>query len=214
VTRVVETVLFDLGGVLVEWDPRHLYRQLLPDDRTVEDFLAEVGFAEWNRAMDAGERTWEEAVADLAARYPHRHELIAAYPRRFGDTLAGAVDGSVALLHRLHERGTRLLALTNWSAETFPVARERFAFLRLFEGIVVSGEERLAKPDPAIFDLVVRRYGLEPAATLFVDDDEHNVLAARAAGLQAVRFTDPPALEAELSRRGLLGRGRPDGGPG
>ena len=199
-----DCVVFDLGGVLIEWDPRHLYRRLLPDDPAVEAFLDEVGFDEWNHAMDAGVGTWSAAVAELAARHPHRRELIAAYPARFLETLAGPIEGSVTLLGELHERGTRLVALTNWAAETFAMARGQMPFLDLFEAVVVSGEERVAKPDPAVFDLVVRRFDLDPARTLLVDDRAANVEAAVTAGLQAVLFTGPDRLRADLVRMGLL----------
>lgn len=197
-------VVFDLGGVLIEWDPRHLYRELLPTDAAVEDFLDEIGFEAWNHTMDAGEGTWTDAVERLAQQHPHHRELIAAYPARFTETLAGTIAGSVAVLQELHDAGTRLIALTNWSAETFAVARGEMDFLTLFEEVVVSGEVRVAKPDPAIFDLVLRRYRLDPAATLFVDDRPVNVDAAAAAGMQALLFTDPPALRRELTRLGLL----------
>lgn len=202
--QAARTVVFDLGGVLVDWDPRHLYRQLLDSDAEVDAFLDEVGFADWNHAMDAGEGTWAESVAELCARFPHRTELLAAYPRRFGETLAGPIQGSVDVLHALHRRGTPLYALTNWSAETFPVARSRFEFLQLFAGILVSGEERVAKPDPAVFALLVDRFGLEPSSTVFVDDRQVNVEAAEQAGLRGLLFTDPATLSRDLSRLGLL----------
>ena len=199
---VPTTVVFDLGGVLIDWDPRHLYRRLLPEDE-IEEFLDEVGFAAWNYAQDAG-GSWDEAVERLAARHPHRRELIAAYPARFPETLAGPVPGSVELLRDLHAAGVRLLALTNWSAETYPHAEATFDFLTLFEDIVVSGAEGIAKPDPAVFALLVDRYRLDPAATVFVDDSPVNVAAAAAAGLRAVRFTDADTLRGDLSRLGLL----------
>jgi 2-haloacid dehalogenase len=199
---VPSTVVFDLGGVLIDWDPRHLYRRLLPEDE-IEEFLDEVGFAAWNYAQDAG-GSWDEAVERLAARHPHRRELIAAYPARFPETLAGPVPGSVEVLRDLHAAGVRLLALTNWSAETYPHAEATFDFLTLFEAIVVSGAEGIAKPDPAVFALLVDRYRLDPAATVFVDDSPVNVAAAAAAGLRAVRFTDADTLRDDLSRLGLL----------
>jgi 2-haloacid dehalogenase len=200
---VPTTVVFDLGGVLVDWDPRHLYRRLLPAGE-VDGFLDEIGFAEWNHAQDAG-GSWAEAVETLSARHPDRRALIAAYPARFPETLAGPVPGSVELLRELHERGTRLLALTNWSAETFPYAEETFDFLRLFEGVVVSGVEGVAKPDPAVFRLLVDRYGIDPGRTVFVDDSPTNVAAASAAGLRGLLFTDAGRLRRDLSALGLLG---------
>ena len=195
------TVVFDLGGVLVDWDPRYLYRQLLPAHE-VEPFLAEVDFAGWNRRADSGDR-WADVIAQQTERHPHRAELLAAYPARFPETLGGEVPGTVALLRDLHAAGVRLLALTHWSAETFPHARAKFAFLSLFEDVVVSGEERLAKPDPDLFRLVLDRYALEPARTVFVDDSARNVAAAAEAGLVGLRFRDADRLRADLARLGV-----------
>ena len=203
----VTTVVFDLGGVLIDWDPRYLYRQLLATDEAIEAFLDEVGFPGWNHAVDAGTTTWTDAVAALAAAHPHHRELIEAYPLRFAETLAGPIEDSVEVLRELHELGLRLLALTNWSAETFPVALERFDFLALFDDIVVSGAERVAKPDPEIFALLVRRHGLDPSRTLFVDDKQANVDAAGRAGLVGVLFTDAVTLREDLESAGVLHRG-------
>ena len=201
-STVPTTVVFDLGGVLIDWDPRHLYRRLLPEDE-VDPFLDEIGFAAWNHAQDAG-GSWDEAVDRLAARFPHHRDLISAYPARFPETMTGPVPGTVELLRELHARGTRLLALTNWSAETYPHAVATFDFLSLFEDVVVSGVEGVAKPDPAVFALLVQRFDLDPAATVFVDDSPGNVDAAAAAGLQAVLFTGADDLRRDLSRLGLL----------
>ncbi|MGZ4639670.1 MAG: HAD family hydrolase [Actinomycetes bacterium] len=195
------TVVFDLGGVLIDWDPRHLYRRLLPDDE-IDDFLDEIGFAEWNHAQDAG-GSWDEAVEALAARHPHRRELIAAYPRRYPETMAGPIEGTVRLLTQLRAAGTRLLALTNWSAETFHHALSTFGFLEMFEDIVVSGVEGVAKPDPRLFTLLIERFALVPAETVFIDDSAANVAAAAELGLTALRFRDPDALRADLRRLGL-----------
>jgi 2-haloacid dehalogenase len=195
-------VVFDLGGVLIRWDPRHLYRQLMREDE-IDAFLDEVGFQAWNHVQDAG-AAWVPAVEEHAALFPHRRKLLAAYPARFAESLDGPVEGTVAILAELHAAGTRLVALTNWSAELFPHAEAAFDFLALFEGIVVSGREGVAKPDPAVFDLLLSRYDLDPARTVFVDDSPANVAAAAAAGLQALTFTGPDRLRADLSRLGLL----------
>jgi 2-haloacid dehalogenase len=202
----VTTVVFDLGGVLIDWDPRYLYRRLLDSDEEIDAFLDEVGFADWNHEVDAGRHSWAEAVEALSTRHPHHRGLIEAYPQRFTETIPGPIHGTVEVLVELHATGTSLLALTNWSAELFTVARERFEFLQLFDGIVVSGEERVAKPDPRIFRLLVDRYGLEPARTLFVDDRQDNVVAAEAVGLRGALFTGPDDLRRALSRLGLLPR--------
>jgi 2-haloacid dehalogenase len=200
-------VVFDLGGVLVDWDPRYLYRRLLPDDE-VEEFLAEVDFLAWNHLADAGGR-WADAVADHARRFPHRAELLAAYPERFAESLGGEVPGTADVVRDLHRDGVRLLALTNWSAETFPHARERFRVLDLFEDVVVSGVEGVTKPDPAVFRLLLDRHGLVAGDTVFVDDSAANVAAATAVGLVGVRFVDADRLRSDLGRLGLLVREPP-----
>jgi 2-haloacid dehalogenase len=199
----ISTVVFDLGGVLIDWDPRYLYRRLLATDEEIEAFLDEVGFASWNHEVDAGRTTWADAVEALATAHPHRRDLIEAYPARFTHTMSGPIDGSVEVLRELHAQGVQLLALTNWSAETFPLARERFDFLGLFDGIVVSGVERVAKPDPEIFARLVGRHGLDPARTLFVDDNQPNLDAAENVGLVGLLFTDPATLRYDLRRLGL-----------
>jgi 2-haloacid dehalogenase len=200
----ITTVVFDLGGVLIDWNPRYLYRKLMAEEE-IEPFLTEVGFFAWNHAQDAG-GPWSDAVEALAAAHPHRRELIAAFPERFPETLGGSIDGTVALLDELYGAGrTRLLALTNWSSETFPVAIETFGFLEHFEGIVVSGDEGVGKPDPALFQILLDRYGLVPDETVFIDDSPVNIEAAAGLGLVALHFSGPDALRADLSRLGLLG---------
>ena len=193
-------VVFDLGGVLVDWDPRHLYRQLFDDPAAMERFLAEVCTPAWNLAQDAG-RPFAEATALLRARHPGQAALIDAYHLRWPEMIAGDIPGTVALLEALHAAGTPLYALTNWSAETFPVAEARFGFLRLFRGMVVSGKERLVKPDPAIYRLLADRFGLAPRHCVYVDDSAPNAEAATRLGMHGIRFTTPEALASEL--RGL-----------
>lgn len=201
----IDTVVFDLGGVLIDWNPRHLYRKIFGDDvETMEWFLANVCNSEWNLRQDAG-RTWHDAVAEAEARYPQHAQHIRAYRDRWEETLGDAIDGSVAVLDELRSRPVRLLALTNWSAETFPIGRQRFPFLQWFEGILVSGEERLIKPDRAIYDLLAQRYRVEPARAVFIDDSAVNVEGARHAGLHAIHFRDPSALRSELAALGVLG---------
>lgn len=202
-TGPIDTVVFDLGGVLIEWDPRPLYRTFGLDDAAIAAFLSETGFFEWNHHLDAG-GDWGESVAELSARFPKYAELIAAYPARFAESLVGPVPGTVELLGDVHQRGVRLLALTNWSAVTFVHARRRFAFLDLFESIVVSGEERLAKPDPAIFALLLQRFDLDPGRTLFIDDSTANIESARALGLRTVHFAGAEHLREVLSSLQLM----------
>ena len=197
------TVVFDLGGVLIDWDPRYLYRQLFDDPDEMESFLAEVTTAEWNAHQDAG-RPWAEAIELLVAEHPERQELIEAFHARWPEMLAGEIPGTVHVLAELRAAGVRLVALSNWSAEMFPIARERFDFLAWFEGIVISGDVGVNKPDRRIFELLIDRFGIEPAAALFIDDSAANVDAAAALGFHAIHFTDPTALRVELVRLGLL----------
>jgi 2-haloacid dehalogenase len=197
------TVVFDLGGVLIDWDPRYLYRQLFDDPDEMESFLAEVTTAEWNAHQDAG-RPWAEAIELLVAEHPERRELIEAFHARWPEMLAGEIPGTVHVLGELRAAGVRLVALSNWSAEMFPIARERFDFLAWFEGIVISGDVGVNKPDRRIFELLIDRFGIEPAAALFIDDSAANVDAAAALGFRAIHFTDPTALRVELVRLGLL----------
>lgn len=196
-------VVFDLGGVLIDWDPRHLYRDLIPNKAEREFFLSEVCGPEWNVQQDAG-RTIAEANADAIARHPDKRDLIEAYYGRFDAMMKDAIHGTVAILEELHARGTPLYALTNWSAETFHHGERRFAFLERFEGILVSGREGLKKPDPAIFRLLCERFSLEPAACVFIDDSARNVESAAALGFVAHHFAGPETLHMALAGHGLL----------
>ena len=201
----MQAIIFDLGGVLIDWDPRYLYRPIFGEDvAAMEDFLARVCPPDWNRQMDAGV-PFADAVAQRQREFPEHADLIALWQDGWPQMLRAAFPDTVAILAELRQRGHRLVALTNWSAETFPIARERFEFLGWFEDIVVSGVERLAKPDPRIFRLTLERNGLEPAGTVFIDDLPANIGAAAALGLDAVHFQGARDLRADLGRRGLLG---------
>ena len=193
--------MFDIGGVLLEWDPKLVYQELLPDPADVDRFLAEVCTAEWNATLDAG-RPFDEACEDLASHHPDLAELIHAWKRQ-DEMIAGEVAGTADLVARLHDAGTPLYLLTNMPAEVFAARRRRYRVLRRFDGAVVSGEEGVLKPSPEIFAILRDRYSLAPASTLFVDDLEVNVAGARAAGFLAHRFVGPPALAAQLRAHGL-----------
>jgi 2-haloacid dehalogenase len=200
---MIDTVVFDLGGVLIDWNPRYLYRQLFDDEAAMERFLAEVCTGAWNEQQDAG-RPWHEAVAVLSAQFPEHAPLIAAFRDRWEEMLAGPIQGSVALLAELKQRGVRLYALTNWSHETFPRALELYDFLHVFEGIVVSGEERLIKPDPRIYHCLFERYGIDPSRAIYIDDARRNVDAAAALGMHAWWFQGADGLRKWLASRGLV----------
>jgi 2-haloacid dehalogenase len=197
------TVVFDLGGVLIDWNPRYLYRSLIPDEAAMEEFLRTVCTGTWNEKQDCG-RTIAEAEAELLATYPQHEALIRAYYREFDRMLAGPIEGTVAILEELHRRGTPLYALTNWSRETFHHARRRFDFLNRFRGIVVSGELGMMKPDARIFRHLTQTHGLEPSDCVFIDDVPKNVAGARAAGFHAVQFVGPDALRESLQEFRLL----------
>ena len=196
-------VVYDLGGVLIDWNPRHLYRKLIEDETTMEWFLAEVCHTAWNEEQDRG-RSFAAAIEEAAARHPEYRPLIEAYFERWAEMMAGEIEGAVAILEELRTSGHELHALTNWSAETFPHARERFAFLDWFESILVSADVGLIKPDPAIFRLLLQRIGRTPAECIYIDDNPKNVASAAALGLDAIAFQGAAELRAELEGRGLL----------
>jgi 2-haloacid dehalogenase len=177
----IDTVVFDLGGVLIDWNPRYLYRKLIPDERVMERFLKEICHGEWNETLDRG-RPFAEGVAELVALHPAEAPLIQAYFHRWPEMLGGALDETVAVLRELHaSRRYRLLALSNWSAETFPVAERRFDF----------------------FGLLTERHGISPSRSVFIDDAERNIAAARELGFQVIHFTDQNSLRSELSSLGV-----------
>ncbi|MEO8040772.1 MAG: HAD family phosphatase [Betaproteobacteria bacterium] len=200
----MDAIIFDLGGVLIDWNPRYLYAPVFgPELDAMETFLAQVCPPEWNHQMDGG-LPFADAVAERQRQFPHHSDLIALWKDRWPQMLGDAFPETLAILAELRERGHRLIALTNWSAETFPVARQRFGFLDWFEDIVVSGEVRVAKPDPRIFRLALERNRLDAARTVFIDDTRANVVAALALGLTAVHFLDARSLRLDLQRLGLL----------
>lgn len=196
-------VVFDIGNVLIGWDPRPAVAAAV-GDAEAERFLADedFDFPAWNHEQDAG-RTWDEAEAVGIDSHPHWREHLLSYRRHFDRSMLGPIDDTVSLLRELHAAGTPLFALTNWSAELFPLAVKRFDFLRLFRDIVVSGQVGLAKPDPAIFALLARRTGLQPGQCIFVDDSPPNVTAGAATGFDAILFRDGEQLRRELHDRDL-----------
>ena len=196
-------VVFDIGGVLLDWDPRYLYRTLFDNDAEMEEFLAEVCTPAWNIEQDRG-RPFAEAVSLLIERFPDQADRIRAYDERWEEMIPRAFDDVVALLHRLQAAGRPTYALTNFSAEKFPIAKANWPFLDSFAGVVVSGEEGVIKPDPAIFRILLDRFALNASECLFIDDKADNAEAARDVGLHATTFTDAKALEAVLGQHGLL----------
>lgn len=198
-----KVIVFDLGGVLIDWNPRYLYRELMADEDEVEFFLNNICTSEWNELQDAG-RSLEEATAVLCAHFPEYEPQIRAYYGSWQKMLKGYFPDTVNLLKSLADQDYRLLALTNWSDETFHVAREKYEFLGWFEGILVSGKEKMKKPDPAIFNLLTRRYNLIPNETLFIDDNQHNVSVASRLGFDTIHFKGTDELHQQMTSRGIL----------
>lgn len=202
-TPLLPALIFDFGGVLIDWDPRYLYRKVFADEQAMERFLAEIGFFEWNRLQDAG-RPFSEAVADLCSRHPQHCELIRLYDERYEESLSGPIPGSIAILSRLRAAGYSLYALSNWPQEKFQLVRRKYDFFGWFAELFISGELGLAKPDPRIFRLVLERLSLPASQCLFIDDSLKNIAAAQALGFRTIHFLSPQQLEIELSAQGIL----------
>jgi 2-haloacid dehalogenase len=198
-------VVFDLGGVLLDWNPRHMYRKLFNDEASMEHFLATVCTTAWNQRQDAG-RSFAEGTRALLPDHADKIALIEAFGKRFDEMIAGEIDGAVEVLAELKQRGVPVYAITNWSAETFGPQRTRFPFLSWFDGIVVSGMEGVIKPDPRIFRILFERHGVAPGSAVFIDDVAGNASAATALGMHGIHFHSPEQLRRELVAVGLLPR--------
>jgi len=198
-----KTVVFDLGGVLIDWDPRHLYRKMFDDEGEMDRFLAGICNIDWILQLDGG-LPMENGVAILSGKHPDKAAYIEAYWKRWPEMIEGAIDGSVDILKALHRKGVPLYALSNWSVETWPYARDQFAFLDLFDGMVISGFEGTKKPDAAIFRILLDRYAINPANALFIDDRGENIVAAERLEFHGIQFTGPAELSAALMGHGLL----------
>lgn len=201
---MIHTIIFDLGNVLIGWQPRALFRKVFDTEEEVDYFLNNVATLEWNEQQDAG-RTVAEGTAALIAEHPAFEREIRIYYDRWTETITGPIEGSVEILRALHASGKyRLLGLTNWSAELFPWARETFDYLSLFEDILVSGEVGLQKPDPAIYQLLHDRYDLKGyEGCVFIDDSRRNAESARRVGLDTIRFERAEQLRGALAERGV-----------
>lgn len=202
-SATVQAVVFDVGRVIVQWDLRHLFQQLIADEAELDWFLANVVTEEWHFEHDQG-RALDDMLAERKAAFPHHGDLIDAYRARFLETIPGPVPGTAALIERLAERDVPLYCITNFGAEFWPQFRPTMPVLARFRDIVVSGDEVLAKPDPAIFHLAERRFGHGAGEMLFIDDNAANIASAAALGWQTHLFTDAARLEHDLAARGLI----------
>jgi 2-haloacid dehalogenase len=202
-----DIVIFDLGGVLIDWNPRYLYRKLFAgDDAAMEHFLDTVCTFAWHERHDAGELFAHTRVA-LKEEHPAHGAMIDAWGDRHPEMYGGAIVGTVDILDRLRVRQVPLYAITNFPAETFPIARTLFPFLGYFRDVAVSGEEKIIKPDPRLYRVLLDRNGIDPQRAVYIDDNAKNIEAANALGLHGIHFTSPALLEAELLKLGLLDRG-------
>lgn len=196
-------IIFDIGMVLIQWDPRYLYRKMFTDETKMEWFLANVCHSAWNLEQDRG-RSFAEAVKLITPHHPEYAAEIDAYDKRWAEMIPGVIKGSVDILETLHKKGAPLYAITNWNQHKFNETKMNYPFLNFFRDIVVSGDEKLIKPDPAIFEICLKRNNLKAAECLFIDDSEKNVRGAEAIGMQAHHFTTAETLRADLKKRNLL----------
>ena len=198
------TVIFDLGGVLIDWNPEYLYRKIFPDEAEMKRFLTEVCHSDWNREQDRG-RLFADAVKECVAEFPQYETQIRSYHERWDEMLGGAIEENVQILESLWQKpDIHLYAITNWSAETYPVARKRFPFLNYFEDIVVSGELKLIKPDAEIYQTLLDRQPIAPEQAIFIDDVLENVKGAQALGIHGIHLTPETDLRDALEELGVL----------
>ena len=200
--RKISSVVFDIGGVLIDWNPRHLFRKVFKTEEEMEWFLANVCTYEWNVQQDGG-KLFSVATAELQEKFPEYHDRIALYYGRWEEMLNGEIKGTVEIFRRLKSDGMPLYALSNWSHEAFPVAYNRYDFMKLFDGLVVSGYEKLLKPDHAIYRVLMERYNVNPAESVYIDDNKPNADAAAELGFNSIHFTSPEQLRVELKALGL-----------
>ncbi|HRK96884.1 MAG TPA: HAD family phosphatase [Alphaproteobacteria bacterium] len=200
---MIKNIVFDIGGVLVDFNPRYLYRTILDDNQDIEHLLTHICTPEWNHTLDLG-RSWDDASVELKNKYPEKSYLIDLYWERWLDMFSGPIHETVDILMDVKRRGYPVYALSNWNDKKFVVALKEFPFLGLFDGRIVSGEVKLAKPDPAIYKLLLESYRLNPRETLFIDDLPKNIQAARDLGFEAIQFISPRDLEERMTEYGIF----------
>lgn len=201
---MIKAIIFDLGAVLIDWNPTYLYKNIFEKEDDMHHFLKTVCTPDWNEEQDAG-RPLQKATDELVLQFPHHEENIRAFYGRWTEMLGEAIEGTVAIFKELKEsKNYEIYALTNWSAETFPIAVERFEFLNWFDGVVVSGTEMMRKPSPKFYNILLERYQVNPEEALFIDDNLRNVLAARELDIDSIHFISPEQLKQELISRKVL----------
>lgn len=199
----IKTIIFDFGGVLIDWNPHYLYRKIFDDEQEMLWFLENICTSEWNLKLDTG-YPFGKAVKELQKQFPEYKIPIQAYHERWQEMLGGEISQSVDILYELKEQKYPTYGLTNWSTETFPIAYDRFDFLKKLDGIVVSGEEKLVKPNPELYNVLIDRYDVKPDESVFIDDKLINVEGARKIGFKGIHFTSPENLRKEFIKMGVL----------
>lgn len=198
----IKNVIFDLGGVLLDWSPEYVYKDYFESEEQKRYFYEVVCSSEWNNRLDAG-RSFDEAVAERQKEFPEYAEPIAMWRDRWCDMLHCGIPGTAQVLRDLKSSGYHVFALTNWSAETFGYALSHYEFFKEFEGIVVSGEEKITKPDPRLYRILLDRYSLKPEESVFIDDRQSNVEVAVSLGIQGIVFTSAGQLREDLAKKGI-----------
>lgn len=200
----INAIIFDLGGVLIDWNPRYVYRQIFESEEKIDWFFENICTSDWNENQDAG-RSLQEATDELLAKHPDYETEIRAYYDRWEEMLGGPIQATVDILRQIKDEGKfKLYALTNWSAETFPVALERYEFLHWFDGIVMSGEEKTRKPFRDIYETLLSRFKIDASHALFIDDSLRNVKGAEAVGIRGIHFESPQKLKDQLEELNII----------
>ncbi|MEP6926450.1 MAG: HAD family phosphatase [Ginsengibacter sp.] len=200
----ITTIIFDLGGVLIDWNPRYVYRQIFDTEEKIDWFFENICTNEWNELQDAG-RSLKEATEELITKYPEYENEVRIYYDRWEEMLGGPIPETVEILHSLKEtKKYKMYALTNWSAETFPVALQRYDFLQWFDGIVMSGEEKTRKPFPEIYQTLLNRFEINSSEAVFIDDSLRNIKGAEAIGIAGIHFQSPQQLLQDFKQRHII----------
>ena len=202
-TSFIKAIIFDFGGVLIQWDPHKLYNRFFDQPGQIDQFLAEINFSSWNEEQDRG-RPFEDGIAELTGQFPKYAHLIRAYYDYFEDSIVGPIAETVEILYELKQAGYPLFGLSNWSAETYPLVRHQYDFFNLFDKIILSGDVKLIKPDPAIFNLTLKKINHTASECLLVDDSEVNITTAKKMGFARIHFKSPEQLQTELHQLNLL----------
>ena len=203
--NMLTTVIFDFGGVLIDWNPRHLYRRFFNSAVEMEAFLTEIDFPGWTIHQDRG-RPFAEGVRELSDRFPHRAALIRAYQEHWAESVGSPIEGSLEILRMVKKAGYAVFGLSNWSLETFPQTSSKYDFFTLLDDYMLSGEVKSVKPDPLIFTLALNKFQRQARECVFIDDSPANIATADSLGFTCILFQSPSQLASDLERLGILGK--------